>query len=154
MGCSVSQSLMLSTLECFYSDSNCLSVVKPYMRESYNESDRSTPWFDIKSLIYDPKSTRFPPKTPLAAIIRELMIEQRNSSWSYKIFYENCAPNYCTYSQRTRSQTSLEVLVALVSMIDGLIMLLRLVTTGICTLVIKLLSTSNTKKRAQSNCYE
>lgn len=88
----------------------------------------NVPWFEIRPLVYDPKSNHFPPNTTIELLIKNLMIEQWNPSYSYKQFYESCAPNYCTYSQRIRTKTSLGIIITLVSMIGGLTVSLRLIT--------------------------
>ncbi|UJR34643.1 hypothetical protein I4U23_027420 [Adineta vaga] len=149
LSCSVIQSLLLSTLECFYSDSDCLSILKNYLNKTYTQNVEDLVEIKIQPLIYNSSSSRFSPKTSISNIIRELMIEQRNPSWSYKTFYDLCSPNYCTYSRRIRQKTLIEIMVILVSMIGGLIVSIRLITPYICIFIMNLFTSKKSKKKQQ-----
>jgi hypothetical protein len=79
-------------------------------------------------LIYDNESSRFPPDTLLSVIVKNMMVEQWNSSSSFDRYYEGCAPIYCTYSYTTRTFDFIEIVIKVVSTISGLTMVLRLIT--------------------------
>ncbi|CAF1242625.1 unnamed protein product [Adineta steineri] len=82
----------------------------------------------ISPLINDPTRSRFPPNTLVSTIFKEMMVEEWNVSSSYKDFYESCAPIYCTYSEKMRTNTIVGIILTLMSVIGGLIVSLRLIT--------------------------
>ncbi|CAF4048764.1 unnamed protein product [Adineta steineri] len=137
-GCSPSDSLQLSTLQCFYSDSDCFSIVMNYVKKVYFANVLNPVWFDPSPLIYDPRLSQFPPNTSINTIVKNIMVEQWNPSTSYNNFYESCAPNYCTYSQTIPTNSVVGVIIKLVSMIGGLIVSLHLITPILVKFIIYL----------------
>jgi len=87
--------------------------------------------FNVRPLIYDQNSSRFPPKTPVLTIVKELMIEQWNPLPTYDLYWQACAPTYCTYRQTVHTKTFVEIVVTIVSMLGGLIVILRMITPRI-----------------------
>lgn len=126
-GCYVSNSLMLSTLECFYSHSNCLSILNNYILEMYYRYEDFPQWAEIRRLIYDPISS-FPPNISISKIVKEMMIERWNPFSSYNRYYELCAPSYCTYSDTIRAENGIEIIITLLSMIGGFSSALVIIT--------------------------
>ncbi|CAF1176295.1 unnamed protein product [Adineta steineri] len=146
-GCSSSHSLQLSTLECFYSDSDCFSIVMNYIQKAYFANVLYPVWFDPSPLIYDSRLSRFPPNTSINTIVKNIMVEEWNPSTSYNNFYESCAPNYCTYSQTIPTNSVVGVIIKLVSMIGGLIVSLHLITPLLVKFIIYLLSMINKRQQ-------
>ena len=138
-GCFVIDSLMLSTLECFYSHLNCLPIINSYIEETYHRYVDFPQWIDVRPLFYDPMFNQFPPNTSIRTIVKEMMIEKWNPSSSYNRYYELCAPSYCTYSNTIRAQTNLQVIVLLISIIGGLSSTLSLITPYLVKFVYYLL---------------
>ncbi|CAF4149603.1 unnamed protein product, partial [Adineta steineri] len=85
----------------------------------------------LTPLINDPTQSRFPPNTLVSTIFKEMMVEQWNESSSYKNFYESCAPIHCTYSEKIRTKTIAGIMLALMSVIGGLVVSLRLITPNV-----------------------
>lgn len=150
-GCSPMKSLLLSTLECFYSDSDCFSIVLTYVEQAYIWNVVNPDWFDVHPLIYDSTLSRFPPNTSISEIVKDVMIEQWNVSFSYKNFYQTCAPNYCTYTQFIRVNSIIEIIIAFVSMIGGLVVSLRLITPYFVKFVFRSKSTIDEQQQTQGN---
>ena len=142
VGCSSFDSLLLSTLECF-------SIVLNYIETIYIWNVEDPQWFNVRPLIYNSNSSHFPPNTSISEIVRNVMIEQWNVSFSYEDFYKTCAPNSCTYNELVYSQSAIDIIVSLISMIGGLIVLLRLITPHIVKFFYRLISTAN--EQQQSN---
>ena len=128
-GCFTIDSVLLSTLECFYSNSTCLPTVLDFLNRTWtNTLDMSTiPWVNVRPLVYNPTTSRFTPQTPLSVIVKKMMIEEWDQGFSYEKYYEACAPNHCTYSYETNTQSFIEVIITLVSMISSLIAALRFI---------------------------
>lgn len=137
--CSITDSLMLSTLECYYSDSNCLSILTNHSKQSYIYNVEHSHWFDVHPLVHNPKRSRFPPKTTVLSITNELMVERWDPSCHYDRFYSACAPQRCSYSTIDRPDTA-EVFIESVSMLGGMIFLLRLITPQLVNLIFRCFS--------------
>ncbi|UJR34795.1 hypothetical protein I4U23_027576 [Adineta vaga] len=126
-GCSATDSLMLSTLECYYSRSDCLSTLMNYTKQQYFQNVEHSAWFDVRPL-NDSVTSRFSPKAPISTIVEKVMIEQWYLSHSYDNFYNSCAPHFCTYTQRVSTNTYMDILITLLSMIGGLNLSIQLIT--------------------------
>ena len=131
IGCSNFDSLLFSQLYCFYSDSDCYSILMSRIKDSYLYNVEESVWFDPQPLIYNQSSTRFPKNTSISLLINQIMIEQWNPSYSYETFYELCSPNYCTYSQYKRTNTIVSILIILLSLFGGLTISLKIITPWI-----------------------
>ncbi|CAF1468291.1 unnamed protein product [Adineta ricciae] len=138
IGCFILNSLLLSTLECLYSEC-CLSVLNYYINVAYMREYTNILWFDAHHLVYNPASSRFPPNTSIKMIIKEMMIEQRQSSFSFPNYYATCAPIYCAYSDRVYTYDFLQIVIKLISIISGLTVALRIFTPLIVNIVFYLL---------------
>ncbi|CAF4151516.1 unnamed protein product, partial [Adineta steineri] len=151
-GCYALDSFLLSTLECFYSNSDCLSILLNYMNTSYNLIDTEIPWFSPEPLKYDPLSNRFHPNTSLSDITKEMMIEQWNYQASFNLYYKTCAPNYCTYSYTARTYNYIGVITKIISTIGGLIVALRFITPHVVNFIYQFFNTKN-KPSQQSKFF-
>ena len=136
-GCFALDSFLLSTLQCFYSNFDCLSIIMNYLNRRYIQLNTDISWFTPQSLIYDPLNTRFPRNTSLSIITKEMMIEQWNLNSSFNDYYSSCKPTYCSYSSKAHKYNSIEVIIKIVSMINGLIVALRLITPQIVTFILR-----------------
>ncbi|CAF1328222.1 unnamed protein product [Adineta steineri] len=153
-GCSVTDSLLRSTLECYYSNSKCLQTLMNYSKETYIINAENVPWVDVHSLVYNTTLSRFRQKAPVSEIVQNIMIEQWNSSVSYDRFYESCAPTYCTYFQRINKKNILETTITVLSLIGGLIFSLRLIVPRLVNFLFDLLSKFGKKpNQQQGNHY-
>ena len=154
-GCSSFDSLLLSTLQCFHSDSDCFSVLVSYIQKAYLNNAENPSWFDVHPLVYNPTSSRFPPNTTISMIVKDIMIEQWNSSFSYDRFYKVCAPSYCSYSEKIRMKSIVGMIVTLIAMTGSLTVSLRLVTSQLVKLVYRLIaiiSKRRQQQQEQGNC--
>ncbi|CAF1606348.1 unnamed protein product [Adineta ricciae] len=137
--CSTMDSLLLSTLRCFYQDSYCFLIILGYIGiPEHNFLDLLSTFY-LRPLVYDPTRDRHPPDKALSAIVKQMMIEQWNPVSSYEQFYKSCAPLYCSYSQTNRKASFISVVTTLVSMVGGLVVSLRLLTPHLVNFVSKLL---------------
>ncbi|CAF1309564.1 unnamed protein product, partial [Adineta ricciae] len=141
--CFTVDSVLFSTLECFYIHSDCLTVFLGTLYLHYSSSDK-TP---IQPLVYNSTNSRFPPDTLIKSIIGKLMIEQWNPFFSYKKFYQSCLPKYCTYLKRTRTKDALEVTIVLISLVGGLTVSLRIVALYLVKIILFLREIITRKKK-------
>ncbi|UJR08381.1 hypothetical protein I4U23_012652 [Adineta vaga] len=146
-GCSRMDSLLRSTLQCFYTDSNCTSIIIANLVTFdgwYHDLDS---WSEKYALLYDPKRSRFPPNTSIETIVRKLMIEEWNHSFLYEKFYESCAPIHCTYKEKVRTKTTIDIITTLLSMIGGLTVSLYVITPYVVKVVSRLLRLIHRRER-------
>ena len=106
-----------------------------YIQEAYFQNIEYPSWFEPRLLIDNPNASRFSSDTSLSTIVKEMMIEEWNSFYSYNHFYDLCAPDYCTYSERIHSKSTTGIIITLISTTGGLITLLRLLTPLLVKLI-------------------
>ncbi|CAF1446389.1 unnamed protein product [Adineta ricciae] len=137
-GCFTFDSLLLSTLQLVYMNSddflNFMSHIQLGETRFHNVSSSLRP----QPLFYDPKTSHYPPNTSISTIIKKLMIEQWNPSLSYEQFYKSCAPNYCSYPERTRNNDFIGVIIILISMMSSIVIVLKLLTPHLVQVIFKL----------------
>lgn len=154
-GCSTVGSLLLSSLECFYSDSNCSLILMNYIKQTYFWYVEDPVWFDIEPFTYNSISKHFLPNTSIGSIMKGMMIERWNPSVSYEQFYESCAPSYCTYTEIEYSKAVFEVIITLISIIGGLTISLRLITPYLVKvfyiLLLNITKRTHQEQRSRSN---
>ncbi|CAF1134851.1 unnamed protein product [Adineta ricciae] len=85
MGCIPSESLLASTLECFY-DQLCLNFIQNYT--NYQNSSKS---LSITNL------THFSQNTTIEKLRQNLFIEQWLTIMNYSLYYQKCSPLLCFY---------------------------------------------------------
>jgi hypothetical protein len=148
-GCSLSESVLLSTLECYYSHSDCFGILMSSAQESYLFFVENPRWFDARPLIHKPAVDRFPPNTPVSTIVKSMMLERWHFASSHERFYKSCAPLHCAYSNRIPTKSFVEVMITLVSMIGGVILSLRLATRSLVALIFFLLAKFHNRREKQ-----
>jgi hypothetical protein len=148
-GCSPIDSLLLSTLQCLYTDSDCFPFLVSYLRWTYHDSLADRTSISIHPLVYYSTISRFPPNTSISTVVEQLMIEQWNPVYPYHRFYAACAPSYCTYSRIMQKKTIVGVILTLMSTIGGLTVSLRVFTPHLVTSVFSLLAFRNRRPQQQ-----
>jgi hypothetical protein len=117
-----------------------------YIDESYLSYEENLD-FDLQLLIYNQTSSRFPPNTSFSLIIQDMMIEQWNLSILFDHYYQRCAPSYCTYTEIMHTKNLIKIIITLISMISGLIFVLRLITPLIIKIILRLLKGKENKRQ-------
>lgn len=149
VGCSEISSLLLSTLECFYSDSTCFPILMNYIKQTYIWNVEEPSWFDIHTLSYNSTSDHFYPNSSISVIVKNIMIEQWNPSYSYEHFYQLCSPTYCLYEKRIYANNIIGAVVILLSVLGGLSASLRFITPCIIAFIIRLSATITRKRKTK-----
>ncbi|CAF1413130.1 unnamed protein product [Adineta steineri] len=155
-GCLNSDSLLQSTLQCLYTESNsdCFARLLTYTSRFNPTFEPNRSVVDLHPLVYDSTWSHFPPNTSMSIIFREMMLEQWNQSVSYTKFYKSCAPTYCTYHQKIRTKTIVGIFITLLSTIGGLAVSLRLITPHFVKLLFKLWAMIRKRKQKQQKQQE
>ncbi|CAF3664549.1 unnamed protein product [Adineta steineri] len=148
--CFALDSLLSTSLQCLYEDSDCFPLLMAKLYAIFDTPSLT----DFSPLIDNPASTRFSPHANVSTMFKEMMIEQWNPSISYRSFFESCAPTYCTYSQRMRTENFLGVIVTLIGMIGGIIVSLRFVTPYLVKIIIALLKKLKKNRQQQEQVHQ
>ena len=152
IGCFEMRSLLFSTLECLYVDSECLSVILIYVKNYALESDLQLDLFIPQPLVYNPQISRFPPNTTIETILADLMIEHLNVKSSYVSYYATCSPAYCSYSYVSKKQNFWGLIVTMISMINGLSVALRFIALQLVKFIYFLINKVSQRRRSGNIC--
>ena len=113
-GCFMIDGLLQSTLECLYNQT-CLDVLLSFMKPP---SVRNVTSLDASS------SGRYNKNSTMQELINELMVENWNSSITYKDYYEECQPAQCSYTYVTRND-AIYIVTTIFGLVGGLVTVLR-----------------------------
>ncbi|CAF3917155.1 unnamed protein product [Rotaria sordida] len=116
-GCYPIESVLRSTLECFF-DSSCLNTVLQFFSLSINSTFHSL----------NHNQTRFHPQDPIERLVNELFVEDWTTIRSFSSYYAQCEPISCTYTF-TRHNDVLFVITKLLGLYGGLTIALRLLVS-------------------------
>jgi hypothetical protein len=124
-GCYVIESLLQSTLECFYTQS-CIDQI-----QDYSVFGNKT----VKAL-NSSSSNEYLENSTIQGLLNKLMIEKWNSSKLYYVYYNECNPKNCTYILQTRNDI-IHIFTTLFAVAGGLIKILKLVVPALMKIVRK-----------------
>ena len=113
LGCSIMESLMASTFECYFNET-CTKAVNAKLH-----FDRAP-----RIRIFQRNSTRFAPETNVSTIADALMLEEWQDTVDYEQYFTLCASKLCSYQVRSRDN-ALYVLTTLLGLAGGLAVGLR-----------------------------
>lgn len=108
IGCLVISSTLRSSLECFFNQT-CLNAIQAQIQ--YQRS--------LNITVLNKNSTRFAPEGLIGTILDSLMIETWNEQVDYDKYFDQCAPEQCTYSY-TSSENFLQIFTKVVGLFGGL----------------------------------
>ena len=118
-----------------------------HVQETYICNAEDSLWFDVRPLMYNSSSSRFPPNTSVLSIISQIMVERWNLSIHYNQYYQSCAPSFCSYSNEIHTKTMFEVFLTVISMIGGISISLRLITPFLVKFLISFFTKSNQRQQ-------
>ena len=107
-GCYPLESILQSTLACFYNQ-QCI--------------DPSNKFVAMKLSLSTP--TRFPLTTTIESIVNQLMVEELHSNVSYDLYFNQCKPLLCTYSY-VDNRRIIEGITTLIGLYGGLLIICHL----------------------------
>jgi hypothetical protein len=123
-GCYIIESLLRSTLECFYNQT-CISTLQSYMV--------SPSTMNVIALNSSLPSQYFINST-IENLVDHLMVEEWNSSQMYDGYYDTCQPAQCTYTHQGKNDI-IYIVTTLIGLVGGLITVLKLVVPRLVKLV-------------------
>ena len=117
-GCMIVDSVLQSSLECFFDDSTCLDTILPYFWNL-------TLFINVTRLDTT-RSTQFPSNSTIETLAYKLFVEEWYTNVSYASYFVSCAPESCTYTHM-QTKSILYVVITLLSIYGGLSVLLRVI---------------------------
>ncbi|CAF1082903.1 unnamed protein product [Didymodactylos carnosus] len=125
-GCYIIESLLQSTLECFYNET-CFNTLRHYMNATHYNRNFTTLYSSLSNSQYKPETT-------IETIVNNLMIEQWNPSISFGSYYNECHPSECTYTY-TAKLDIVYVLTTIIGLIVGLSVVLTILIPNLVNLI-------------------
>ena len=136
-GCTILESLLQSSLKCFYS-SECLSMLLNNMPEGGSSSE----WeYIVPNGYFSPlrmNRSRFLENDSIEMITNRLFIDSWAYNFSYELFFQSCAAQQCSFVYSYRFDPVV-VLTAFLSVFSGLTLGLHFVVPWITKLIRKLI---------------
>ena len=115
-GCYVLQSLLQSSLECFY-DQMCFDQLKVALSRNFSSN---------ATILNAKAPSVYLKNTTVGDIVDELMIEAWNWTVLYDKYYEACQPSECRYTVKTRN-AAIYIVTTLIGLVGGLVTALKIV---------------------------
>ncbi|CAF1249178.1 unnamed protein product, partial [Didymodactylos carnosus] len=116
-GCYIIESLLLSTLECFF-DQSCLNSINTYL---YNISI-----YPFNATIMNTSlESQYKVSSTIGEIVQQLMIEQWNDQIFYDQYYSTCQPTECTYTYQKQAHL-IYMITTVFGLLGGVTTVLRL----------------------------
>jgi hypothetical protein len=114
MGCTPSESLFLSTLECFY-DISCINLLQQLLLIKSN---------DNISYILNGTGSQFEMNITVMSLVNELFVENWLTTMNYSSYFDQCSPVLCTYKY-IQQLNSIYTIAYLLGLYGGLTIVLK-----------------------------
>ncbi|CAF1043691.1 unnamed protein product [Adineta steineri] len=119
MGCTPSESLLASTLECFY-DQSCINLIQTMT--GYNKN--------ITPIPLNITNSRFLMNMTVINLINDLFIEKWSTIMNYSSYFNRCSPMICSYTYIQQLNT-FYTLIYLLGLYGGLTIILKWISPKI-----------------------
>lgn len=128
--CFMFESLLQSTLECFYDDQDCL----PFIVNFYNLS-----WFQGFTVLKSSIPSRFTRNSTINSISSELFIEYWEQSLNYSSYFIHCQPTSCSYKilQRNNLFATITIIIGLIGGLSVSLRILVPIVVAICFYLVR-----------------
>ncbi|CAF1532558.1 unnamed protein product [Adineta ricciae] len=130
IGCSVVETVLHSTLECFY-DRNCTDLLLYHLKRSTHPS------YMYVSPIDSSMKSRFQSNTTVRDMVDQLFVEEWMVNRSYSSFYDQCSPISCSY-QIQRDEYVIYTISKVLGLYGGLTISLKLIIPFIIKIIFKI----------------
>ena len=116
IGCYILESLLQSTLECFY-DQSCFDILTSTMSASIQPN---------VTLLHAEVNVNFTTTSTVGDMLNKLMVDKWIVNTRYENYYAECRPSECRYTVMTRNG-AIYIVTAIVGLIGGLVTALKLI---------------------------
>ena len=144
--CSIVDSLLHSTLECLFSDTNCRNDLLLHFLNFTNTKVRPVPPINVTML------GRFTSNTTVGQIVEKNFVNEWMPSVSHINYFQICAPRTCTYTYIQRANL-LYAVTTLAAVFGGLIYFLRFVAPLVIKIVTRRRRHSSSADRNQGEFH-
>ena len=141
MGCTPTESFLVSTLECFYNVS-CINLIQDYVNLKNGTNMNVTPTLFANS-------SRFPSNKLIIDLVKDLFVESWSSNNNYSAYFTLCLPTSCSYTY-VQQLNSLYTVTVILGLYGGL----NVVMQGICRILIYLLFKVHQYKKKRSSVVD
>jgi hypothetical protein len=124
IGCMPINSLVYSSLECFYNQT-CINQIIPFLSTNHTFTAMTISEENV-----------FTFNSTTQSIVDRVMVEKWAKNISYQQYYEECAPKSCTYT-KLEQYNSMFVLTKVIGLLGSLILVLTLVIPPIIRFIRK-----------------
>ncbi|CAF1223849.1 unnamed protein product [Rotaria sp. Silwood1] len=130
--CLLIDSFLASSLECFYNPSCIQMLIKWHSFDSSNVTidPRVMNVMPLDPIVH----SRFSPDTTLNKIVSQLFIEDWTNSTNFSFYYNQCAPDQCTYTYEKRFNRAY-IIATILGIVGGLSTALRILILPIVKLL-------------------
>ncbi|UJR19904.1 hypothetical protein I4U23_023036 [Adineta vaga] len=132
MGCTPSESFLVSTLECFY-DQTCLNLIQQYTNHINSSKPLST------------TASRFSINTTINKLIDDLFVEQWTTTINYSSYFQQCSPLLCSYTY-IQHFNLLYTITLILGLEGGLTIVLQWVCPTIVQIIFKIYQSRKKRK--------
>ncbi|CAF0896457.1 unnamed protein product [Adineta steineri] len=133
IGCTPSESLLVSTLECFYNQS-CMDLIEEYTNYRSNVTHLSS------------ITSRFSVNTSITELVHNLFIEEWTTTMmNYSFYFKQCSPLLCSYTF-TENFNVFYTITFLLSLQGGLTIIFKWVCPTIIQIIDKLYKYRKTRR--------
>ncbi|CAF1007772.1 unnamed protein product [Adineta steineri] len=120
--CQVVDSLLQSTLECFYDNQDCMRIITDF----YNVSTSGNFTFGNFTLLNSSFiGSRYTINSTVESLVSQMFIESWSNSTNYSSYFAQCQPASCSYTISQRNNL-VETITRIVGLIGGLSVSLRI----------------------------
>ena len=144
MGCTPTESFLMSTLECFY-NASCIHLMQEQIK--YN----ATTNFTDASIPLSVNSSQYLPNTTVANLVDQLFIETWSTTINYTAYFHLCSPTSCSYTY-VQQVSLLYAVTTVLGLFGGLSLILKWISPAIIQVVLKVCE--HRKKRLNRICSE
>ncbi|CAF3562548.1 unnamed protein product [Adineta steineri] len=125
LGCYSSESMFVSTFECFF-DQKCIQTI-------YNVTNSQSK-YPFNATAMQLNSSRYNVTTSVQDIIYDLMIEEWNNETSFQFYFKQCNPYLCSYSYDLKGDISYVIAITF-GLIGGLTTILKTIIPSIVLMI-------------------
>ncbi|CAF1412535.1 unnamed protein product [Adineta ricciae] len=128
-GCYPIESLLRSTLQCFYENSPCFDIVNNITDEElYQNFTR----------LNSNRSSRFAINITVDDLLQQLFIDSWLTTLNYSSYFQKCQPIYCEYTILQRKD-AVEIVTTITGLIGGLATIFKLVSPYVISIIFYLI---------------
>ncbi len=122
-GCYIIESLLQSSLECFY-DQQCIDTLRRYLMSSSS----------VNVIPLDASFSRYSENSTVKELVENLMIEEWWTRTIFENYYNECQPIQCTYTLETNHEV-VYIFTTLFGIAGGLVTILELVVPRLVSVI-------------------